>query len=64
MTDITRKFGNEKYSLVFHYPRKKRALDCAKRLRKKGFKARVIKAEYTLGCPWSVFKGKKKRKKK
>jgi len=62
MKGVTKKFDGEIYDLFSHHTTKKKAQDYAKELRKKGFKARVIKEEYTLGLPWSVFKGRKKRR--
>ena len=61
--DIKRKFGEDTYTLFSHHPTKRKAKEYARKLREKGFCARVVKVEYTLGVPWSVFKRKRKRKK-
>lgn len=53
--DITRRINGKVYRLVYHTRKKTTSKKYAQHLRRQGYNARVIKAEYTLGLPWSVF---------
>jgi len=61
MKRLIRTFDGEKFIFVYHTAKKTAAQDHAKYLRRQGYKARVMKVEYTLGLPWAVFRSRRKR---